>query len=260
MAYIVRRGAISGSLDMGLKQQALDAGVDIRFSESRHHLSDGGIVAGGPHGADAIGVGYLFDTGMADGAYIALSDKLAPQGYAWLLVQGGRGTLMSWMYADFHNEQQYLQRSLAFFRDKVGLDMKQPRRTGGAVNFLFPRSARKDKLFYIGEAAGFQDALWGFGMRYAMLSGYLAARALLTGQDYDRLWRQRLGGLLCAALVNRYVYHRLEYRGYGRLLRSIDQALRSGRTDVAGCMVTRHLIYGNASVFPLCNMHYHRTA
>jgi len=242
MAYIVHRGAVTGSLDMGLRQQALDAGVDIRFAESRDHLSDGGIVAGGPHGADAIGVGYLFDTGMTDGAYIALSNRLAPQGYAYLLIQGGRGTLMSWMYADFHNEQQYLERSLTFFRDKVGLEMKQPRRTGGAANFLFPRSARKDKLLYVGEAAGFQDALWGFGMRYAMLSGHLAARALFTGQDYDRLWQQRLGGLLRAALVNRYVYRRLGDRGYVRLLRSIDQALRfrqDGRGWLHGYTVPR---------------------
>jgi flavin-dependent dehydrogenase len=226
MAYIVHRGATAGSLDMGLKQQALDTGVEIRFGQAREQLANGGIVGGGPHGADAIGVGYLFATDMADGAYVALSNTLAPQGYAYLLIQGGRGTLMSWMYDDFHNEQHYLENSVAFFRDRVGLEMKQPRRTGGAANFVYPHSARKDNLLYVGEAAGFQDALWGFGMRYAMLSGHLAARALLTGQDYDHLWQQRLGGLLRAALVNRYVYRRLGDGGYGRLLRSIDQALR----------------------------------
>ncbi|GMQ87976.1 MAG: NAD(P)/FAD-dependent oxidoreductase [Gammaproteobacteria bacterium] len=226
MAYIVHRGSAPGTLDSGLKQQALDAGVEIRFAESRDHLLGGGIVAGGPHGADAIGVGYLFDTDMEDGAYVALSNKLAPQGYAYLLIQGGHGTLMSWMYADFHNEQHYLEQSLEFFQTRVGVDMKDPRRTGGAANFLFPRSARQDKLLYTGEAAGFQDALWGFGMRYAMLSGHLAARSLLTGEDYDRLWRKRLGGLLRAALVNRYIYRRLGDRGYELLLGRIDQALR----------------------------------
>jgi len=233
MAYIVHRGAVAGSLDLGLKQQALDAGVEIRFGQARGQLAHGGIVARGPHGADAIGVGYLFDTDMADGAYIALSNTLAPQGYAYLLIQGGRGTLMSWMYDDFHNEQRYLENSVDFFHDRLGLEMEQPRRTGGAANFSYPRSARKGKLLYVGEAAGFQDALWGFGMRYAMLSGHLAARALLTGQDYDRLWQRRLGPLLRAALVNRYIYRRLGNRGYDRLLRSIDRAL-SLRQDGRG--------------------------
>ena len=95
MAYIVHRGATSGALDIGLKEQALAAGAEIRFGESCRQLPTGGIEAGGPHGADAIGVGYLFDTDMADGAFVALSDQLAPGGYAYLLIQGGRGTLMS---------------------------------------------------------------------------------------------------------------------------------------------------------------------
>jgi len=228
MAYIVHRGATSGSLDIGLKQQALAAGAEIRFEETCRQLPTGGIDAGGPHGADAIGVGYLFDTDLADGAYVALSNQLAPGGYAYLLIQGGRGTLMSWMYADFHNEQQYLERCQAFFRARVKLDMKNPRRTGGAANFLYPRSARKGGLLYAGESAGFQDALWGFGMRYAMLSGCLAAQALLAGrpEDYDRLWRRRLGGQLQAVLVNRYFYQRLGDNGFNILLKGIDRALQ----------------------------------
>ncbi len=135
---------------------------------------------------------------------------------------------MSWMYADFHNEKQYLERCLAFFRARVKLDMKNPRRTGGAANFLYPRSARKGDLLYAGESAGFQDALWGFGMRYAMLSGCLAAQALLAArpEGYDRLWRKRVGGQLRAALVNRYFYQRLGDRGYNILLKGIDRVLQ----------------------------------
>lgn len=228
MAYIVHRGATSSALDIGLKEQALAAGAEIRFGESCRQLPTGGIEAGGPHGADAIGVGYLFDTDMADGVFVALSDQLAPGGYAYLLVQGGRGTLMSWIYTDFHNEQQYLERCLDFFRAKVNLDMKNPRASGGAANFLYPRSARKGGLLYAGESAGFQDALWGFGMRYAILSGCLAAQALLADrpEEYDRLWRKRLGGLLRASLVNRYFYQRLSDRGYNTLLKEIDRAMQ----------------------------------
>lgn len=229
MAYIVHRGAISsGSLDTGLKAQALTAGAEIHFNETCRQLPSGGIDAGGPHGADAIGVGYLFETDMDDGAYVALSNQLAPGGYAYLLIQGGRGTLMSWMYYDFHNEKKYLQRCQDFFRARVNLEMKNPQRTGGAANFLYPRSARKGSLLYAGESAGFQDALWGFGMRYAMLSGCLAAQAMLEAgpKDYDRLWHKRLGGLLRAAQVNRYFYQRLSNRGFSRLLKGIDHALQ----------------------------------
>jgi len=255
MAYIVHRGGASNTLDTGLLQQAQDAGAEIRFGEICRQLPAGGIDAGGPHGADVIGVGYLFDTDMADGAYIALSNKLAPGGYAYLLIQGGRGTLMSWIYADFHNEKQYLQRSEDFFRRKVNLKMQNPRRTGGAANFLYPHSARKGGLLYAGESAGFQDALWGFGMRYAMLSGHLAAQALLTDrpENYDFLWRKRLGGLLRAALVNRYFYQRLSDGGFTRLLKAIDRALQ--RNPDARRWLHRYTAHGlwKALCFPVIN-------
>ena len=242
MAYIVHRGSVPGSLDTGLKTQALAQGVEIRFSESCQQLAEGGIVAEGPHGADAIGVGYLFETDGADGAYIALSDDLAPQGYAYLLIQGGRGTVMAWIYSDFHNESQYRKRCLNFFQERVGLTMHNLRPTGGAANFLVPRSARKSGLLFVGEAAGFQDALWGFGMRFAMISGNLAARAQLAGMpaSYDALWRKRLGDPLRAALVNRFFYRRLGNQGYQILLRSIDQAMHR-RPD------GRHWLHGHTA-------------
>ncbi|RMG55536.1 MAG: hypothetical protein D6723_02450, partial [Acidobacteria bacterium] len=80
--YLVRRGPESGTLDWGLKQQARARGVEIRFKQSRNRLPEGGIVAQGPRGADAIAVGYVFETDMADGAFAAFSDRLAPKGYA----------------------------------------------------------------------------------------------------------------------------------------------------------------------------------
>ncbi len=259
MAYIVHRGAAAGTLDSGLKDQALNAGVEIRFGKTCRQLPAGGIDAGGPHGADAIGVGYLFETDMADGAYVALSNQLAPGGYAYLLIQGGQGTLMSWMYADFHNEKIHLQRCEEFFYDKMKLEMKNPRHTGGAANFLYPRSARKGGLLYAGESAGFQDALWGFGMRYAMLSGCLAAKALLADrpEDYDRLWHKRLGGQLQAVLVNRYFYQRMNDRGFNLLLNSIDRAMQrkpDGRRWLHDYTALR---FWKALCFPFINRLHH---
>jgi flavin-dependent dehydrogenase len=55
--YLVRRGPVPGSLDHSLKAQALAAGVECRFETLREHLPEGGIVAHGPHRADAIGRG-----------------------------------------------------------------------------------------------------------------------------------------------------------------------------------------------------------
>ncbi|HYL21832.1 MAG TPA: hypothetical protein VEU74_08710 [Gemmatimonadales bacterium] len=224
--YLVRRGSGAGTLDASLKTQALTRGVEIRFGEAQHHLPGGGVVAEGPHGADAVAVGYVFETAAADGAYAALSDRLAPQGYAYLLVVGGRGTVASGLFDDFHNEKVYLERTVAFFREQVGFDMQDARRFGGTGNFSVPKTARRGHLLFVGEAAGFQDALWGFGMRYALLSGCLAARALVSDgrENFDRLWEQHLGGLLRTGIVNRFLYAKLRKRGYAALAWLLDRA------------------------------------
>jgi flavin-dependent dehydrogenase len=104
--------------------------------------------------------------------------------------------------------------------------MKNSRRFGGYGNLFAPVSARKGRLLYAGEAAGFQDALFGFGMRYALLSGHFAALALLEGspEEYDSLWRKRLGNLMKLAIVNRAIYEHLGDSGYARLVGSIGRA------------------------------------
>ena len=223
--YLVRRGPGPGTLDSALKAQALSAGVEIRFREPRARLPEGGIVAGGPRGADAIAVGYVFDTDSADRALVALSDRLAPKGYAYLLLCGGRGTVATCLFEDFHNERLYLERTVAFFRERAGLAMRNPVRFGGAGNVLVPKTARQGSILFAGEAAGFQDALWGFGIRIGMLTGHLAARSLLerSPESYDRQWRARLGRQLQTSVVNRYAFARMGDRGYARLIRSMTR-------------------------------------
>lgn len=224
--YLVRRGAAAGTLDDALRKQAVAAGVDLRFGEMVTHLPEGGVVAHGPHRADAVAVGYVFESDLADGAFGAVSDDLAPKGYAYLLVAGGRGTVATCLFDDFHQEKTYIQRTVDFFRERVGLRMSNPRSFGGSGNVYAERSARRGPLLFVGEAAGFQDALFGFGIRYAVLSGHLAASALLAGSpaSYDLRWKERLGSLLSAGAVNRLLYEALGEAARSRLVRRIGTA------------------------------------
>jgi len=221
--YLVQRGPGPGTLDETLKAQALAAGVEIRFREPWARLSGGGIVAGGPRAADAVAVGYVFETDQRDGVYGVLCDRLALKGYAYLLICAGRGTVATCLFGDFARESEYLDRTVAFFQKRAGLRMRQAIRFGGAGNILLPRTARQGRILFAGEAAGFQHALWGFGIRIGMISGHLAARALLdcVPERYDGAWRRRLGGLLRTSLVNRYAFSRMGDAGYCRLMRSI---------------------------------------
>lgn len=217
--YMVERGPGADSLDTALLDQAMRMGVRVRFNSRVRELRGPGILATGPKGADAIAVGYHFDTDMADGFWVICSDDLAPRGYAYLLVMGGKGTVKSCMFTGFKQEALYVRRTVEAFQRLVGLDMRDPRSHGGVGNFRIPRSAQSGTHPVVGEQAGFQDTLWGFGIRTAIASGVLAARCLLEGGDYDALWRRELGGLLEVGVVNRVLYGLLGNRGYRWVLR-----------------------------------------
>ena len=221
--YLVRRGIEPGTLDQALKAQALAAGAELRFKSKVRHLRGGGVAADGPHRADAVAAGYLFRTGAPDGAYVAVSERLAPKGYAYLLICRGRATLASCLFADFHNERRYVERAVAFFREHVGVEPEGGVRFGGAGNFGLPprRHSATALIRPAGENAGFQDALLGFGMRYAVLSGAAAGRSLAEGEDsaWPRTVTRRLHGEMAASIFNRWVYERLGDRGYEHALR-----------------------------------------
>ena len=227
--YLVRRGPEAGTLDRALERQAIAAGAEIRYRSASPELSGPAIVASGPRRNDAVDVGYVFATDHPDGVWAVFSDRLAPEGYGYLLVAGGRGTLAACLFADFPRANLYLDRTLEFFRKAVPLRMAEARRFAGTGNVHWPSAARVGSRLFAGEAAGFQDALWGFGIRSAIVSGHLAATALADGRPeaYDGLWRRRLGGFLRTSLANRRLFRWLGETAYGMLLARI--AAQDGR-------------------------------
>lgn len=205
--YLVRRGAEAGCLDHALLRHAIAAGVDVRFEDRVSQARGPTVLAIGPRRADVIAAGYVFETDLPDGSWLVLDDRLAPLGYAYLLIHGGRGTVASCMFTGFKQQAEHVDRTVAFFRDRAGLELRNPRSFGGFANFRLPRTALQGGHAVVGEQAGFQDALAGFGMRYAFRSGLLAARSILDGTDYTRLWRHQLLPLLCAGTVNRFIFN-----------------------------------------------------
>lgn len=229
--YLVRRGSDAGTLDTGLLTQAFSLGVEVRFNDRVETIHGPAVLAGGPRVADAIAVGYVFATGVPDGGWVCFDDRLAPLGYAYLLIHKGRGTVASCMFTGFKQEAEYVARTVAMFEQRVGLVMNDPLPFGGYANFRLPKAAVQGGHLVVGEHAGFQDALAGFGMRYAIQSGLLSARSLIENLDYRSLWRRELLPLLRASTVNRFLFdiageegrrwmlaHRLSTRDTGREL------------------------------------------
>ncbi len=250
--YMIERGPGSGTLDSALLEQALSLGVEVRFKSRLEKMENEGILAIGPKAADAIAVGYHFGTDMSDGYWVICDDTLAPKGYAYLLVINGRGTVKSCMFSDFKNEKLYVKRTVEAFEKRVGLKMQDPKPHGGYGNFRLPESAYSGRHPLVGEHAGFQDALWGFGMRLAIYSGILAAESLLCGKDYDRLWKKELKAQIETSIVNRALYDLIDNRFYDYFL-----ALVASRKDLHASMRKQ---YGPSwmkrLLYPWASRHY----
>ena len=213
--YLVKRGAGGGSLDEGLKKQAIALGIEILFKRRIASSSEEAVIIGtGPKTADFIAAGITFDTEMNDRAAVVFDDEIAPKGYAYLLVNNGYGTAATVIYDDCKNEKKYFGNMLEFFKNNKPFNIKNEKRFGGRGNFFIGDTQVYHNKIYIGEAAGFQDYLWGFGMRYAILSGYMAANSIISGLNYDLLWKKELKPMLETSLVNRYLFEKFGNTGY----------------------------------------------
>jgi len=251
--YLVRRGRVYDSLDQGLKAQALDAGVEILFGRRMEKIAHGTITAIGPKGADAIAKGVTFNTDLPDRALGIFDDRLSPGAYSYFIVCRGKATLATVLVRDYKEVNACFERTVEAFRALMPFEMKNPREFGGYGNFFLWSKEEHGGHLYVGESAGFQDFLWGFGMRYAMMSGYLAAQSIIHGKNYDRLWQKALRPRLHASMINRVVVDRLGnalYRYFIPRLSTADDA-REQLRKVYGWSPWKWLLY------PYAVRHFH---
>lgn len=221
--YLVRRGDAThgNTLDQALKRQALAAGVHIQFSTIVKE-EDVTIIAPGSSGGDAIGHGITFDTNAPTTAITLLDNDAAPAGYAYLFVVNGKGAIVTWYFRDFHDSKKFLDAAIARFDKITQMERSNIKEFGGAVNFFLEKNYTHDGKLRAGEGAGLQDFFASFGMRYAITSGYLAARSVIDGLNYDTLVKRRFQDQLDASLVNRFIWERMSNRQYLLFLRKMD--------------------------------------
>jgi flavin-dependent dehydrogenase len=209
--HMVRRGPYHpASLDLALLEQARQAGVEVVFN-TRLDPAKAAIIATGPRGApDLIAAGITFKIERDDFAGAILNDTLAPAGYVYFLFSEGQATLATVLFEKYSEVHACMRRSMETVQKLFGLrGFPDVKHWGGYGSFSVPRSCEQNGALLVGEAAGFQDFLFGFGIRNALISGQLAAQSIIEGRSYDALWRARLLPHLRASAVNRAVYGRL---------------------------------------------------
>lgn len=223
--YLVKRGAMADSVEQGLKHQALAAGAAIHFKQ-KLDPNQADIVATGPLTDKLLWVdkGIVFDTNLPDMAIGIPLDEAGVGGYGYLLVTNGYGCMCTVLFSELHRVEACFQRVKQICAQLVKLDIRHERRVGGTASFVLSNVWQRGASRYVGEAAGLQDPLWGFGIRYGLWSGQLAAQSIIERSSYSELAEKTFAGRNRAGVVNRYLWEKFRRRRNERVVQRIGRS------------------------------------
>jgi flavin-dependent dehydrogenase len=222
--WFIRRGAEEGTLDRGLLAQARAAGAKVVF-DSRLAPGDADVVATGPASPDGLAKEMTWRSAESERIDVFFNHRLSPGGYSYLFILDGIATFGCAIVADFKKIDDYFDHSLAEAQRRHPFEVPAEHRTGYSyMNFHLKQRATSNGARFVGEAAGFQDYLFGLGIRYALTSGNLAARSILESRDFDELWSAELGPKQATSLVNRFLYEAGGNFGLAMFVRQASRA------------------------------------
>lgn len=202
--YLVKRGPMIGTLDQGLKLQALECGCKIHYNQTID-TDKADIIATGPVGHKPLiaAEGVVFNTNLPDMAIGLASKEITPGGYGYLLIINGYACLCVCL-ADLSKDLSlYFEKTKNYFENEFKFQVQNSKKVGGIGFFSINNTYQKNMQLYIGESAGIQDYLWGFGMKTALYSGYLAAKSIIMNQNYSKNAKKAFDNHLKASVVNR---------------------------------------------------------
>ncbi len=201
--YGVLRGKEKASIDNQLEQTAIDRGVKI-YHGTTINIEDATIIATGPTQIDSVAYGEIYeDTNVDDAGMVFLNTDHSPNGYLYVLPGEKKGEAeiinmeigaTSSMRKTKILYQQALEKNTILNGLIDGATKKSTQGGIGSSHLL--DKPYEDGKYYVGEAAGLQDLGAGFGIRYAIISGYLAADSILTEKNYNgqisKIFKSRL--------------------------------------------------------------------
>lgn len=217
-AYFVRRGSGAGSLDDALWRQAREAGVVFAPPASAPARVD--VVATGPRQADGVAKEVVFSSDLKDTVAVLFDPHVTPTGYAYLFCWGGHATFGVAQVRGIAGLARARDAAWARFREVFGAFQVERLHDGGQfMNFCIPAHlSGRDGRWYVGEAAGVQDYLFGLGNRLALRSAGLVAEGLLGRWD-QRAFVERLRQPMIASVALRFAYERAGRRSFAALCR-----------------------------------------
>ena len=218
LMYLIKRGPLEDSFDHALELQATEAKIPIIYN-SKLAVDDADIVATGIKKPSFIIMGITFPFDHPDKAITLFDDNLSFQIYSYFIVNDHIGEIASINPANRKDHKARFDLTVKRFEEILNFKVTTIKHRFAAPGSLyFLKNAKINSRYFIGEAAAFQDCFAGFGMLYAIKSGYHAAQSIIKNEDYNRRWRADMLKPLKASVVNRRLFERLSNEGYEKLI------------------------------------------
>ena len=217
-AYLVCRGKEKGCLDTDLLKQARNLGVNVYFNSKM--VDNIHINATGPKKVSVLAKGITFSTKSADSYHMAIGEKIAKGYYSYLLIRNGHGTIVTVFSPKYSKKaNEYMENTINQFLDYVDIkELLDGNKFGGYGCFEIKENLHdKNGALLIGEAGGFQDYFWGFGMRYAIKTAYLAARSIMNSESYEELIKANITAQMKHSFMKRVIFEYLGKLSYPSL-------------------------------------------
>jgi flavin-dependent dehydrogenase len=222
LMYLVKRGPMEGSIDHALQKQATDAGIPIIF-RSKLNADEADIIASGIKDPNFIVTGITFPFDHPDYAITLFDDNLSLKIYSYFIVNDNVGEIASINPTDRKDHKARFDLTVKRFEEILNFKVSTiTYRFAAPASLYFLKNARINNQCFIGEAAGFQDCLAGFGMMYALKSGYHAAQSIIKNDGYDRLWQADMLRPMAVSRTNRFLFEKLSNDGYEKLVKMLN--------------------------------------
>jgi len=218
LMYLVKRGQTRDSIDKSLENQAKNCKIKILY-ESKLKVNEADIIAIGFKKPTFIATGIKFRLKHPDKYIVLLDNNLSSKFYSYFIVNDNIGEITCANPIKIKNHQNRLNLTIKAFEKILNLKIKEiDGRFSATVNFNSLNKAKINNQYFIGEAAGFQDCLAGFGMVYAFKSGFLVAKSIIENLDYDLLWKKDFLKQIKISANNRNIYEKLSNDHFEKIL------------------------------------------
>ena len=222
LMYLVKRGPREDSIDQALQKQATAAKIPIIF-KSKLTADEADIVATGIKKSTFTVLGITFPYDQPDRAITLFDDNLSFKIYSYFIVHDHVGEIASVNPTDKKDHKARFDLTVKRFEEILNFKVTTVKhRFAAQGSFYFLKEAQINGRYFVGEAAGFQDCLAGFGMMYAFKSGYHAAQSIINNDDYNHRWQTDMLKPMEISRTNRYLFERLSNDGYEKLVKMLN--------------------------------------